>query len=213
MPPRTDCSAAMSCGGFLLASDPRVVSTGSRCAIDKAAVLTVYRARPGLPSCKRPRPEVPRSATRPDIPAGSDNQAPAPHAARSDGLRAGVIPTIHRFSTETPPLGLLLFPATQTMRTADHQGPSEQVLRYASRLPSSSKVRQPREVWITCAVTGIACAQPVWKVVDKNKLCHLKPLSPAETHATFCGANISSVEFHPQRRVGISHAADGSGHQ
>ena len=158
MPPRTDCSAAISCGGFRLASDPRVVSTGSRCAIDKAAVLHLCRAwRPGDPSCSR-QPTT-GSATRPGLPAGPDNQAPG------SGRRApaGVIPTVHSFSTETRRRRSV---GVQTMAGTPFLGWGEQVPRYANRRGPSRKASSLHKLWITCAVRGIPCAQPVGNLVD-----------------------------------------------
>lgn len=159
MPPRTDCSAGMSWGGFRLESDPRVVSTGSSCAIDKAAVLHLYRDLdcPVVTVLFEAHPESPCPATCPVLAAGSDNAA-----ATLKADDPGVIPTVHRFSTEAspednrwpPPWGF----------TPSHRSrflSSQQVLRYASPPGPGRKAGSPGWLWITCAPLGIACAQPV----------------------------------------------------
>src|SRR5215218_4667856 len=67
MPPSTDCSAGISCGGLRLPSDSRVASIGSRCVTDKAAVLHCV---PLLNPCRRCLPHSP-DRMLPVLPQGS----------------------------------------------------------------------------------------------------------------------------------------------
>ena len=167
MPPRTDCSAGISCGGFRLASDPRVASTGSRCAIDKVAVLHVSRTRGpgGYPSwCGVAR--RPRTATCSGLPAGCDNAGPGPPemawrglSPLSTGFPQRAISSESRGSAGCPSAALW-----------NQQEPEEQVPRYASPPGSCCKAKSVRTLWTTCALRGIACAQPVGKAVDSKKV-------------------------------------------
>ena len=198
MPPRTDCSAAMSCGGFRLASDPLVDSTWSRCAIDKVAVLHVCRGVPGkFPSCQGFAGKA-----RFRHPSRSTGRVRQCAGKASTGRARGSYPHNPQVFHRDPSLGVPS--AVRPWRKADPRPanrPPKQVLRHASRLQPSRKVHPPHTLWITCALHGIACAQSVWKGVDKKKVWHSTPASPAKTSGKACGVNISPVESHPQRRV------------
>ena len=158
MPPRTDCSAAMSCGGFRLASDPRVASTGSRCAIDKAAVLHLYRA------CG-PVVHPVHGLRQPDPPP--IQVYPQALTIKLRGPETSSGPELSPISTAFPQRdvgGGAKGPENRTRGPCFDCG--EQVPRYASRHGATRKASMPQALWITCAVCGIACAQPVGNSVD-----------------------------------------------
>lgn len=171
MPPRTDCSAGISCGGFRLPSELRVPSSESRCVTDKAAVLRCAADAAGKPFI------LPGTVLWSFHRAAYIQVYQWPlttrtgRAERVSAARAGVIPTIHKLSTEdagsAKNQGLRGGPTRRRRRSL---APQKQVFRNGSRPRPSLQASSHRSLWITCALHGVACAQPVHDPVDTKKL-------------------------------------------
>ena len=177
MPPSTDCSAGISCGGFRLPSDPRVPSIESRCVTDKAAVLRCVLRRyqaaaarkpfflPGADAAGHPQRHTLQVYRRaPTFPAGRP-------ASILFARARTLIPKIHRLSTEgsTTPRSLDRSWCLPQCRRPVSAAP-KQVFRYASPPCLHSKAGTCPQLWITCALRGIACAQLVGEPVETKKV-------------------------------------------
>ena len=193
MPPRTDCSAGMSWGGFRLPSDPRVPSIGSRCVTDKAAVLHCVPRRNVSPAVVKRSScwgagavDIRDPPNRSGLPAGTDNCCPAalsgPRALCTESYPQ-YPQVIHRSARRGGIQGSAV--VVRVLRRSVF-APQKQVSRYASPPLPTGKAHCPHGLWITCALSGIACAQPVGDPVETKKLCtSYMPLT--------CGNSASSV--------------------
>ena len=179
MPPRTDCSAGMSWGGFRLPSELRVPSIESRCVTDKAAVLhcvprRFLNAGGAVAIClwAAMRSGIPRCAAGPVVPAGTDS-FPASAKRRRPFLPAAnpVIPSLRRLSTIERPSP---FPVVPRQACPDYRKrvrtPQKQVSRYVSPRSAGHQAHIHAHLWISCGLAAAACAQPVWSPVDTKKL-------------------------------------------
>jgi len=63
----------------------------------------------------------------------------------------------------------------------------EQVSRYGIRPCSAIQAHPAARLWITCALKGIACAQPVGDPVETQILSALRCIWPAKTLHRGCG--------------------------
>jgi len=175
MPPRTDCSAGMSWGGFRLPSDPRVPSIVSRCATDKTAVLRCVPWRtPAM--VKAVFPSGAADGTSDAHPSGQVylkalTTAAGPRAQGRLWAQKRVIPNIHRLSTEvSATAGYMILAVVVCVLPHGVSAPPKQVFRYASRPFPKGQARSSHGLWITCALRGIACAQPVGDPVETKKV-------------------------------------------
>ncbi len=170
MPPRTDCSAGMSWGGFRLPSELRVPSIESRCVTDKAAVLhcvprRFLNAGGAVAICLWAvmRSGIPRCAAGPVVPAGTDS-FPASAKRRRPFLPAAnpVIPSLRRLSTIERPSPFPLVPQQACPDYRKHvPTPQKQVSRYVStpfrRPPSPHTCTPVDKLWISGPCLCTAC--------------------------------------------------------
>jgi hypothetical protein len=167
----------MSCGGFRRPSDPRVPSIESRCVTDKAAVLRCVLRR--YPSAAAGKSCFLRIRTLLNIHSAVRFRCTRGHRQLASATPAW---TLFVACTESYPHnpqvihrghqhGWIRGSAALAQRTGDSvSAPPKQVSRYASPLGPSRKAHHCPALWITCAVSGIACAQPVGDPVETKKL-------------------------------------------
>lgn len=199
MPPRTDCSAGISCGGLRLPSELRVPSIESRCVTDKAAVLHCVRSSwwgicGGCAVCRVGGPSSGTCcAASPTTPAGPDifRLTPCP---RSNASSTG----FPQAARSTRSLG------NRQLQCAGPKGNRVLMgcLRYVSARRATHKAHSSAPLWITCAQRSPACAQPVGEAVEIKFLWRQYRPRPAETLLLPCGLNNLFPNLHPQPEAG-----------
>jgi hypothetical protein len=173
MPPRTDCSAGMSCGGLRLPSELRVPSIESRCVTDKTAVLRYVPRR--IPRSRRCCSYLSLGCLAHRNPAARQGQYYHPALTAFVGWHGRhprvstypqLVEVIHIGWFEHGHGGMPKRPASVENELLLLQ---KQLSRYVSTASPGHQAHIHAQLWISCGLRAPACAQPVGQPVDIKK--------------------------------------------